>query len=206
MIIQAKPSPQKTTMSVLEMGKLLGLGRTDSFWLVKKGYFETIVAGGKTRIVINSFEKWYSSQIRYKKTDGPPPGQIFSPSMSIQELADELGLPLGTARYLVSRQYFKSSTVSGYIRIDRESFEDWYAHQFRYTKVDQTPNGAQLPKTMSAHEIGKMLNIPVRNTVYALTKKGVFKSNLIAGQLRIDIDSFEEWYQSQHHYKKIGDE
>ena len=46
----------KTTMSVLEMGSLLGLKKVESYWLVHKGFFETILVGGKMRVVIESFE------------------------------------------------------------------------------------------------------------------------------------------------------
>ena len=58
---------QKTTMSVPEMRRMLGLGKTDSYWLVHKKYFETIMVQGKMRVVIESFEKWYASQTHYKK-------------------------------------------------------------------------------------------------------------------------------------------
>ena len=60
---------KKTTMSVTEMRGLLGLKKTASYWLVKKGYFETIIAGGKMRVVIDSFENWYKSQTHYKKAE-----------------------------------------------------------------------------------------------------------------------------------------
>lgn len=49
----------RTTMSVPEMRRLLGLGKTDSYWLVHKKVFETILVAGKMRIKIDSFEKWY---------------------------------------------------------------------------------------------------------------------------------------------------
>ena len=39
----------KTTMSVREMGKLLGLKKVDSYWLVHKEYFDTILLNGKMR-------------------------------------------------------------------------------------------------------------------------------------------------------------
>lgn len=57
----------KKSMSVPEMQRLLGLGKTDAYWLVKKKYFETIVIAGKMRIIVDSFEKWYASQNHYKK-------------------------------------------------------------------------------------------------------------------------------------------
>ena len=47
---------KRTTMSVAEMRKILGIGKTESYWLVQKNYFETIVVYGKMRIVVESFE------------------------------------------------------------------------------------------------------------------------------------------------------
>ncbi|MDO4174064.1 MAG: hypothetical protein Q4D42_04815 [Eubacteriales bacterium] len=59
----------KTSMSVPEMRRMLGLGKTASYWLVKKNYFETIVVAGRMRIMLDSFESWYQSQTHYKKVD-----------------------------------------------------------------------------------------------------------------------------------------
>ena len=62
-------SVQKTSMSVPEMRHMLGMGKTNSYWLIKKNYFKTILVGGQIRILLNSFEKWYNSQTRYKKVN-----------------------------------------------------------------------------------------------------------------------------------------
>lgn len=56
---KAEPATTKTTMSVREMRQLLGLGKTDSYWLLHKNLFEVILINDKRRIVISSFEKWY---------------------------------------------------------------------------------------------------------------------------------------------------
>ena len=56
----------KTSISVQEMRELLGLGKTTSYWLVNKGYFKTIIAAGKMRVMIDSFEEWYAGQNHYK--------------------------------------------------------------------------------------------------------------------------------------------
>ena len=45
---------------VPEMGKLLGLKKTDRYWLVHKNVFESKEIAGKIRINIASFEKWYA--------------------------------------------------------------------------------------------------------------------------------------------------
>ena len=66
---------KRTSMSVPEMGKLLGLCKTEAYWLVKKNYFNTVLVGGTMRVMIDSFEKWYANQFKYHKVDGTPPGE-----------------------------------------------------------------------------------------------------------------------------------
>lgn len=58
---------KKTSMSVPEMQKMLGMGKTNSYHLLKKGYFQTIIVGKNIRILVDSFEEWYQSQTHYKK-------------------------------------------------------------------------------------------------------------------------------------------
>ena len=62
---------EKTSMSVMEMGRMLGLKKTNSYWLVKKHYFETITIKGKMRVMVPSFEEWYQGQTHYRKVTGP---------------------------------------------------------------------------------------------------------------------------------------
>ena len=57
-------------MSVREMQLLLGICKTESYWLVKKGFFEVRVIGRGMRIMVESFDEWYSSQFHYKRVDG----------------------------------------------------------------------------------------------------------------------------------------
>lgn len=49
---------EATTMSVREMRELLGIKKTDSYWLLKKNCFEVVKIAGKMRIVKKSFENW----------------------------------------------------------------------------------------------------------------------------------------------------
>ena len=67
-------SAKKKWMSVSEMGELLGLKKTDRYWLVHKNFFETKEIAGKMRVNIESFEKWYANQIKYHKVNGEEPG------------------------------------------------------------------------------------------------------------------------------------
>ena len=58
-----KDSPvKKTTMSVPEMRELLGLKKTESYWLVHRSFFKTKIIGGQMRVDLESFEEWFISQ------------------------------------------------------------------------------------------------------------------------------------------------
>ena len=54
-------------MSVPEMREILGLKKTESYWLVHRNLFKTEIIGGKMRVDIESFEKWYRSQTMFHK-------------------------------------------------------------------------------------------------------------------------------------------
>ncbi|MDQ9769189.1 hypothetical protein RFZ33_19185, partial [Acinetobacter baumannii] len=50
------PSKEKTWMTVPEMGNLLGLKKTERYWLVHKNFFECKEIAGQMRVNIESFE------------------------------------------------------------------------------------------------------------------------------------------------------
>ena len=127
---------KKKSMSVREMRRLLGLGKTESYWLVKKNYFDTVIIAGKIRVMIESFENWYANQLHYKKIIGEAPGKNWtSITMSIQETARLLGIAEGTLYDLMKKKPFKTVKVGMYTRIYIDSFEDWYNSQSHYKKV-----------------------------------------------------------------------
>ena len=47
----------KTSISVPEMRRLLGMKKVEAYWLVKQGRFKVILVGGKMRIMLDSFEE-----------------------------------------------------------------------------------------------------------------------------------------------------
>ena len=127
---------KKKSMSVREMRRLLGLGKTEAYWLVKKNYFDTVIIVGKMRVMIESFENWYANQLHYKKIIGEAPGKNWtSITMSIQETARLLGIAEGTLYDLMKKKPFKTVKVGMYTRIYTDSFEDWYNSQSHYKKV-----------------------------------------------------------------------
>lgn len=198
---------KKTSISVPEMGRILGLCKPEAYWLIKKGYFEVIMVGGKMRVKVDSFEKWYANQCWYKKVNGDPPGRdLRKKSYSIDDLGAMLGLAEATVYDLVSKGHFEViNNIHGKRRITKVSFDKWYASQSDYRTVDDQARDATIVSgTYSLPEIGKMLGVH-RNTVYYLVSKNCFEIIKIGRQKRVPKNSFAMWYQSQKRYKLIGD-
>ena len=130
---KAEPATTKTTMSVREMRQLLGLGKTDSYWLLHKNLFEVILINDKRRIVISSFEKWYANQVKYHKVNGSPPGEeLCRRSYSVPDAAEILKVKPETIYTLIRQGKLKTETADFCMRIPKEDFERWYRSQSRY--------------------------------------------------------------------------
>lgn len=180
----------KTSISVPAMQRMLGLKKGAAYWLIKQGYFETIIVGTKMRVMLNSFEEWYASQFHYKKVDGPAPGEKYSGTLSAKEVGTILGMGGSRLYEFLKTKPFQIVWIDGHPRIDKQSFEEWSAQR------------GFLETTFSATEVAAMLGIH-RNTVYNLMKKRSFEAEYHDGRPRIDKESFEQWYQNQKRYRKI---
>lgn len=123
-------------MSVMEMGKILGIKKTESYWLAHKNLFEIKIVGKQMRVMIDSFETWYARQFHYKKVSGEAPGKEWSETtFSISEMAKMFGISRGSAYSLITRKHFKSVkiiTIDNQQRIDRSSFNEWIKSQNHY--------------------------------------------------------------------------
>ena len=192
-------------MSVPEMQRLLGLGKTDAYWLVKKQCFETAIINGKIRIIIDSFEHWCARQVKHKKVHGPPPGKVLrAESYSPQELAEELGIGFSTIYDIIQRYNIKTFKVDSWLRISKRDFLDWYKTQTRYrTRADQARDAALEAQTMTMPEVAQILGIP-RKAVYHILLYGRDRAQVdfvfIAGRRRVTKESFERWYADQSRF------
>lgn len=197
---------KKTTMSVPEMRRMLGLRKTDSYWLVHKQCFETVMVEGKMRIVIDSFEHWYANQVKHKKVDGPPPGEeLRSYSYSPQEL----GVSDSIAYDLIKRYDIETFDVDHWMRIRKDVFEAWYKTQTRYrTKADRERDAELEAASITMPEMARQLLI-TRKEVYNILLTGRDKDQFdfvyIVDRRRITKESFERWYAGQNRYRKLFD-
>lgn len=201
---------KRTTMSVPEMRRMLGLCKTDAYWLVHKQCFETAIVAGKMRIVIDSFEHWYANQVKHKKVDGPPPGEeLRSYSYSPQELAEELGVSDSIVYDLIKRYDIETFEVDYWKRIRKDVFETWYKTQTKYRTTADRERDAELEAaSMTMLEMARLLLI-TRKEVYniLLTGRGKEKFHFvyIADRRRVTKESFERWYAGQSRYRKLCD-
>ena len=128
---------ERKTMSVPQMRKLLGLKKTASYWLVHQHYFKTEIVDGIMRVDCDSFEKWYANQTKHKKVTGEAPGkELMQSSYSFQDVANMLGEHNSTIYTVWNKLQLPTVTVDYVKRIPKGVFDDWYASQDRYRKVD----------------------------------------------------------------------
>ena len=188
----------KTSISVPEMQRILGMKKVEAYWLVKQGHFKVIRVGGKMRIMLDSFEEWYDRQFRYKKVNGPEPGQLLPPSWTVSEVADILGLnPSSVYELIKNHSPFKTVKVDGQTRILKETFEEWYRSQSHYKNREDTAPRELLDATLSVGDVAKLLGIH-RNSVYdMINRRNLFATVKANEKIRFYKDSFEAWYRTQ---------
>ena len=198
----------KNTMTVPEMRKLLGLHKTDSYWLIHKGLFETEVIGGQIRIDKSSFEQWYENQDHYRKVNGAEPGkQLRKHYYTIREAAEMLAVNEDTFRDIVASQHIPAEVIGNRVRIRCADFDAWYAGQTRYRNPeDRAADQERKDQSITVPEMGRLLGIDSRAAWKIASHRA---SGLVlirvADRPRVTLDSFDRWYQGQTEYVKLAD-
>ena len=117
---------EATTMSVREMRELLGIKKTDSYWLLKKNCFEIVKISGKMRIVKKSFEDWYAGQTHYRKVTGEEPGkQLETEFYSAQRIGEMLDIKNCSVYDLIQSAGLRTVVIDNRLRVPREVFDTW---------------------------------------------------------------------------------
>lgn len=200
--------PDKTTLSVSEMGSLLGLKKTEAYHLVHKELFNTVLINGHIRIPIDSFEHWYDNQVKYHKADGTEPGKnIREMSYSVREFAALLGIHESSAYALIQKKQIETFLADGWMRISKEEFDRWYASQSRFrTEQDKERDKDLEDSSLTLPEMADLLGIS-RNKVYRILERDtdILQTITVGGRKRVTRNSFELWYAGQNEYRKLSD-
>ena len=187
------PAKSRKWMSVHEMGDMLGLKKTDRYWLVHKNYFRTETLLGKMRVEIASFEKWYANQDWYHKVNGEAPGkELRLRSYSPKEIQEMLGTDNATIYEILKKNNIETVTVNERLRVPTDAFWDWYHSQSRYrTQEDRKKDAAAEAASLSMPEMARLLDVP-RSTVYGILSSKKYAPLLdvivIAGRRRVTRD------------------
>ena len=136
-----------TMMTVKQMGDLLGLKKTERYWLLHKNVFESRNIHGKTMVDVASFEKWYAGQIHYRKVTGEEPGELINAATySIRDISEMLGISASSVYALIKREELETVTLDFRMRVPRETFDQWYSSQSHYRKTDNSFHFADIAK------------------------------------------------------------
>ncbi len=185
----------KKYMTVPEMRKLLGLQKTESYWLVKKRYFNSRVIGKQICVDIASFEVWYTNQIKYKKITGEEPGQeLRKRSLSARDMANLLGISESMTYKIWTRQQLNIITVNHWKRLPIEEFERWYNGQNKYRRIDETTKRIQEKKYLSRNEAATIAQVSP-STITKWIQKGYFSCRVAGNTLRIPSKDFISWHK-----------
>lgn len=197
------PSAEKKYVTVPEMGRLLGLKKTDSYWLVHKNVFKKEIIMGKMCIELKSFEKWYANQVKYHKITGEEPGlELKQHSYSVRDIAEILQI----SEWQVYREMKKAGVA--YIMVDywkrfpKEAFDEWYKHQNRFRNAEDRAKVKDIMEgSMRMPEMARMLGVS-RDVVYEIIgRSDILEVIELDGRKRVTKESFYKWYTSQKKYR-----
>ena len=200
-----EPALQKT-MSVPEMRKLLGLKKTEGYWLVHREFFKTEIIGGMMRVDIESFEKWYANQVKHKKVDGEEPGrELIKGSYSFQDAANLLGVNSACLYEIWKREERKTIKVDFVKRIPKEEFENWLSEQTVYKKSDRIPTISYMEKGyIRFKETARLLNIQ-EDTMLKLIRtnkyNAFFEVRVFDNKKWISRKIFRLFFNAQNEYR-----
>ena len=198
------PALQKT-MSVPEMRKLLGLKKTESYWLVHRNFFKPEIIGGVMRVDIESFEKWYPNQVKHKKVNGEAPGkELTKTCYSFQEAANLLGVNNANLYEIWKKDNHKTITVDFVMRIPKEEFEKWYEQQDVYKKADKMPTISDMEKDYIRFEEAAMLLDVMESEMLKLIRtskyRNLFDIRIFNNKKWISRKSFQLFLNAQNEY------
>ncbi|MBQ9032623.1 MAG: helix-turn-helix domain-containing protein [Parasporobacterium sp.] len=196
---------ERIWMSVKEMGDLLGIRKTDRYWLVHKNVFETSTIRGKMWVNIESFEKWYANQVKYRKVTGEEPGlELKEWSLSPRDIALLLEIPEYRAYELIKEKGWETVTVDFWTRVRRDSFEKWYQSQIHYRTAEDRENDQALEDaSLTFPQAAAILGLP-RQQLYLILKdkrySHFFEFVEVAGRRRVTKASFGRFLNGQDRY------
>ena len=162
------------------------------------------------RIDLESFEKWYANQVKYKKVGGEEPGkELREKSYSFKEAANILGIHDCDLYDIWKNEKLEYITVDFVRRIPVDIFEKWYADQDIYRKATYIPTAEELEKDyICLQDAADLLGISREKLakIARREEKGRLLDSTICNNKRwITRKSFQLFLNAQNVYHIIND-
>lgn len=123
----------KMAYSTHEVKEILKLSMRQTYQLLAKKPFPIIIAVKTKLIPIRTFHKWaLKNYPNIKLPDFKPKLDILGSdrtSYTVPEIRTMLGMKKTTSYELIKTGVFKTIMIDNHIRVNRESFEDWFHSQ-----------------------------------------------------------------------------
>ena len=117
---------------------------------------------------------------------------------SVKEISRLFSISEEEALKLMNCGLFKTYRVGNEYRASKKSVEE-------NKKIVKAVLTYQDKKTMSVPDVMRILGLG-KTATYRLINQCRFKTYLVLGKMRVDVDSFEDWYAGQFHYEKVNGE
>ena len=126
------PEDYYTTADIAEMFNLKTEG---AYQIIRRKKLRSDVS---TRLVLvdkKVFHDWYLGQMRYQSDDPRLPKQWFEDTYDINDIKKFLGIrSRSTVYHLYEKKYFTLIKFGSELRVEKESFDRWFASQTEYPK------------------------------------------------------------------------
>ena len=173
----------KTSVSIKEMGDMLGLRKTEAYRLANSGVFSVVEIGKRKRVLIESFENWYENQSLYQKVIETNQPVYYS----ISEVAERLAISYTTAYDLTIKDNYQAEKYGNHWRIDVESFEIWLQKNPEYCKKRNK-------KWITVKDISGIIGVACADARAMVYNNNIVYKKYKNGQILVNAESFNQWY------------
>ena len=142
------------SFSVSQIMDLLHVSKVTAYEISKLPQLKRRLVGKRYRILKADFWDWYNSQSTYQAYEEDFNFEEFFTSADIAEM---FGWETNSVYKFIIKNNLKSDLCRTQFLVKKDSFIDWYIHQFRYTSDDPRLPPKVVTPTYDIHQVKKIL-------------------------------------------------
>ena len=188
------------SFSVSQIMDLLHVSKVTAYEISKLPQLKRRLVGKRYRILKADFWDWYNSQSTYQAYEEDFNFEEFFTSADIAEM---FGWETNSVYKFIIKNNLKSDLCRTQFLVKKDSFIDWYIHQFRYTSDDPRLPPKVVTPTYDIHQVKKILGITKNRTVYHIYNKNYFNVLRVENRTLVEKESFDKWFDQQDRYPAV---